>query len=68
MSGPDPRSPPRRGGAPDRAPYDPHRRAMNREVAAQEAAKRSHKENRVYVGNLAFSVRWNDLKDFMREG
>lgn len=41
---------------------------MNREVAAQEAAKRSHKENRVYVGNLAFSVRWNDLKDFMRDG
>lgn len=41
---------------------------MNREVAAQEAAKRSQKENRVYVGNLAFAVRWNDLKDFMREG
>ena len=39
-----------------------------REVAAAEAAKRSVRENRVYVGNLSFQVRWNDLKDFMREG
>jgi len=38
-----------------------------REVAAAEAAKRSVRENRVYVGNLSFQVRWNDLKDFMRE-
>ena len=50
------------------ASSDPARRAVNREVAAAEAAKRSHKENRVYVGNLSFQVRWNDLKDFMREG
>jgi RNA recognition motif-containing protein len=41
---------------------------MNREVAANEAARRSKKECRVYVGNLSFNVRWNDLKDFMREG
>ncbi|KAK9717264.1 g-strand binding protein, variant 3 [Basidiobolus ranarum] len=27
----------------------------------------SHKDCRVYVGNLAFEVRWHDLKDFMRE-
>ncbi|ORY92534.1 hypothetical protein BCR35DRAFT_297981 [Leucosporidium creatinivorum] len=40
---------------------------MNREVAASEAAKRSKKECRVYVGNLSFGVKWNDLKDFMRE-
>ncbi|GAA5970887.1 hypothetical protein JCM11641_004494 [Rhodosporidiobolus odoratus] len=50
-----------------RAPFDPHRKAMSREVAANEAAKRSKKECRVYVGNLAFGVKWNDLKDFMRE-
>jgi len=37
-------------------------------MAALEASKRSIKENRVYVGNLAFSVKWNDLKDYMREG
>lgn len=41
---------------------------MSREIAAVEASKRSVKENRVYVGNLAFSVKWSDLKDFMREG
>lgn len=41
---------------------------MSREVAATEAAKRSKKECRVYVGNLSFGVKWNDLKDFMREG
>ncbi|KAJ8295028.1 hypothetical protein OF846_002081 [Rhodotorula toruloides] len=56
------------GGADRRAPFDPHRKAMAREIAASEAAKRSRKECRVYVGNLAFGVKWNDLKDFMREG
>ncbi|BGP15831.1 hypothetical protein JCM10213_005685 [Rhodosporidiobolus nylandii] len=49
------------------APFDPMRKAMSREIAASEAAKRSKKECRVYVGNLAFGVKWNDLKDFMRE-
>ncbi|KAI8461793.1 RNP domain-containing protein [Phakopsora pachyrhizi] len=43
-------------------PDDPARRAMNREHIAAEATKRSIKENRVYVGNLAFSVKWSDLK------
>jgi RNA recognition motif-containing protein len=42
--------------------------AVDREKAATEAAKRSQKENRVYVGNLSFKVKWNDLKDFMRDG
>ncbi|KAH9471005.1 hypothetical protein Pst134EA_004915 [Puccinia striiformis f. sp. tritici] len=46
---------------------DTGRRAMGREMAALEASKRSIKENRVYVVNLAFSVKWSDLKDFMRE-
>lgn len=35
---------------------------------AQEAAQRSKKECRVYVGNLSYDVKWNILKDFMREG
>lgn len=52
----------------DRKPFDPARKAMNREYAATEAAKKSRKECRVYVGNLAFGVKWNDLKDFMRDG
>ncbi|GAA6051354.1 hypothetical protein JCM3770_004498 [Rhodotorula araucariae] len=55
-----------RGGS-AQAPFDPMRKAISREVAANEAAKRSRKECRVYVGNLAFGVKWNDLKDFMRE-
>ncbi|KAK4700674.1 hypothetical protein P7C70_g5564, partial [Phenoliferia sp. Uapishka_3] len=55
------------GGA-ERAPFDPAKKAMNREIAAAEAAKRSKKECRVYVGNLSFQTKWNDLKDFMREG
>lgn len=50
------------------APYNPARKAASREIAASEAAKRSRKDCRVYVGNLAFGVKWNDLKDFMREG
>ncbi|BGP55276.1 hypothetical protein JCM8202_000649 [Rhodotorula sphaerocarpa] len=56
-----------RGPAYANAPYDPMRKAASREIAASEAAKRSRKECRVYVGNLAFGVKWNDLKDFMRE-
>lgn len=35
---------------------------------AAEAAQRSKKECRVYVGNLSYEVKWNILKDFMREG
>ncbi|GAA5856004.1 hypothetical protein JCM9279_003371, partial [Rhodotorula babjevae] len=55
------------GGAHRGGPVNPMHKAMSREVAANEAAKRSRKECRVYVGNLAFGVKWNDLKDFMRE-
>jgi hypothetical protein len=58
---------PRFRGSPPRG-TDGAKRALNREVAANEAARRSKKECRVYVGNLSFNVRWNDLKDFMREG
>lgn len=57
-----------RGPAYGGAPYNPARKAVSREIAAAEAAKRSRKDCRVYVGNLAFGVKWNDLKDFMREG
>ena len=48
--------------------FDPVKRAAAREVAATEAAKKSKKDCRVYVGNLSFGVKWNDLKDFMRDG
>ncbi|GAA5861935.1 hypothetical protein JCM3774_001357 [Rhodotorula dairenensis] len=56
-----------RGPAYAAAPYNPARKAASREIAAAEAAKRSRKDCRVYVGNLAFGVKWNDLKDFMRD-
>ena len=36
----------------------------NREAVAQEAIQKSKKENRVYIGNLSFQVRWHDLKEF----
>ncbi|KDE07072.1 hypothetical protein, variant [Microbotryum lychnidis-dioicae p1A1 Lamole] len=49
-------------------PYDPVRKAAARQTAAIEASKHSKKENRVYITNLSFNVKWNDLKDFMREG
>ncbi|KAK4051148.1 g-strand binding protein [Microbotryomycetes sp. JL201] len=54
-----------RGGG--QRPYDPARKAISREYVANEAARNSKKENRVYVGNLSYAVKWNDLKDFMRE-
>lgn len=28
----------------------------------------SQQERRVYVGNLAYDVKWHHLKDYMREG
>ena len=35
---------------------------------AVEFAKQSKRENRVYVGNLSYDVRYRDLMEFMRGG
>lgn len=35
---------------------------------AVEFAKISKRENRVYVGNLSYDVRYRDLMEFMRGG
>ncbi|TDL22749.1 hypothetical protein BD410DRAFT_196027 [Rickenella mellea] len=35
---------------------------------AMEMAKNSKRENRVYVGNLSYDVRYRDLMEFMRGG
>lgn len=35
---------------------------------ASEFAKISKRENRVYVGNLSYDVRYRDLMEFMRGG
>lgn len=49
---------PRPGGAAFNAPVD----------EAAEHAKHSIKENRVYVGNLSYDVRYKDLEQFMTDG
>ena len=42
---------------------------MNADHAeAVEFAKQSKRENRVYVGNLSYDVRYRDLIEFMRGG
>jgi hypothetical protein len=35
---------------------------------ASEFAKQSKRENRVYVGNLSYDVKYRDLMEFMRGG
>ncbi|CAG8607082.1 7549_t:CDS:10 [Paraglomus brasilianum] len=42
-------------------------RIIARESAAMAASQKSQKECRVYVGNLAYEVKWAQLKDFMRQ-
>ncbi|CAG8464705.1 8445_t:CDS:10 [Paraglomus occultum] len=42
-------------------------RISARETAAFAASQKSQKECRVYVGNLAYEVKWAQLKDFMRQ-
>ena len=42
---------------------------MNADHAeAVEFAKQSKRENRIYVGNLSYDVRYRDLIEFMRGG
>jgi hypothetical protein len=34
----------------------------------QSVRESSQQDRRVYVGNLAYDVKWHHLKDFMRQG
>ena len=34
----------------------------------QSVIESSQQDRRVYVGNLAYDVKWHHLKDFMRQG
>lgn len=52
----------------DRPARNFHDRAVASHHAAHEASRKSQKNCRVYVGNLSYGVKWNTLKDFMREG
>ena len=56
-----------RGGPP------PPQRSFEDRAAAKEqmmasVRESSQQDRRVYVGNLAYDVKWHHLKDFMRQG
>jgi hypothetical protein len=59
-----------RGAAPP--PPPPPRsfedRAAAKEQMMQSVRESSQQDRRVYVGNLAYDVKWHHLKDFMRQG
>ncbi|KAI9062104.1 RNA-binding domain-containing protein [Trametes sanguinea] len=55
----------------DRKPAEPFSRSLGGPINAPheeavEFAKQSKRENRVYVGNLSYDVRYRDLMEFMR--
>jgi len=57
----------------DRKPADPWARSLSGPINAPheeavEFAKISKRENRVYVGNLSYEVKYRDLIEFMRGG
>ena len=54
-----------RGGLPPRSFED---RAAAKEQMMQSVIESSQQDRRVYVGNLAYDVKWHHLKDFMRQG
>jgi hypothetical protein len=43
-------------------------RAVAKEQMMQSVRESSQQDRRVYVGNLAYDVKWHHLKDFMRQG
>lgn len=53
------------GGAPHRSHED---RAAAKEQMMSSIRDSSQQDRRVYVGNLAYDVKWHHLKDFMRQG
>ena len=54
-----------RGGGPPRSFED---RAAAKEQMMASVRESSQQDRRVYVGNLAYDVKWHHLKDFMRQG
>lgn len=54
-----------RGGLPPRSFED---RSAAKEQMMQSVRDSSQQDRRVYVGNLAYDVKWHHLKDFMRQG
>ncbi|KAF7505291.1 hypothetical protein GJ744_001078 [Endocarpon pusillum] len=54
-----------RGGAPPQRSFE--ERAAAKEQMMQSLRDSSQQDRRVYVGNLAYDVKWHHLKDFMRQ-
>jgi len=54
-----------RGSGPPRSFED---RTAQKEQMMQSVRESSQQDRRVYVGNLAYDVKWHHLKDFMRQG
>lgn len=50
------------------APRSFEDRAAAKEQMMQSVRESSQQDRRVYVGNLAYDVKWHHLKDFMRQG
>ena len=55
-----------RGGPPSARSFED--RAAAKEQMMQSVRESSQQDRRVYVGNLAYDVKWHHLKDFMRQG
>ena len=55
-----------RGAPPPQRSFED--RAAAKEQMMQSVRESSQQERRVYVGNLAYDVKWHHLKDFMRQG
>lgn len=55
-----------RAGAPSQRSFED--RAAAKEQMMQSLRDSSQQDRRVYVGNLAYDVKWHHLKDFMRQG
>lgn len=56
------------GGRGGGAPRSFEDRAAAKEQMMQSVRESSQQDRRVYVGNLAYDVKWHHLKDFMRQG
>jgi len=41
---------------------------QSQEMATNNKPETSQQDHRVYVGNLAYDVKWHHLKDYMRSG
>ena len=52
--------------APSRGRYED--RGPGKEQMLSNVKESSQQDRRVYVGNLSYDVKWNHLKDFMRQG